>query len=130
MQSPKGFTTVELVISIALFSIMLGVLWFMVLSYSGSAQDEDEESQYWRKLAVLQARLRSDIRSAASVSQPIEGVIEIERLHLNTSTIEPETITWWLHEDFQSITRYGREEVTYNFSGLLGDEPLTLQLGE
>jgi len=126
----SGFTIIELVLSITLFVLMLGVLWFMLISYSSSGQEEDEESQYWRKLAVLKSRLRSDIRSAVTISQPIDGIIELQRIHLNGNTMEQESVTWWVHEDNQSITRYGREEITYDFNGFTGGEPLVLRLRE
>lgn len=130
MYNRSGFTMIELVLSITLFVLMLGILWFMLISYSNSGQEEDEESQYWRKLTVLKSRLRSDIRSAVTISQPIDGIIELQRIHLNGNTMEQESVTWWLHEDNQSITRYGREEITYDFHGLTGGEPLVLRLRE
>jgi len=63
MQNRQGMTLVEMMVSVAIFTVVLGVLFSFLLGSSGSYNDTREQVQFQQSLRAVISLLSTEIRS-------------------------------------------------------------------
>lgn len=69
----RGFTIYEVLIALALSTILAGVLWNVLLNSQYTAKKNEETLQYLRDTNILMQYLKTDIRNATADAAAIAG---------------------------------------------------------
>lgn len=113
-QNSAGFTLVELILGMGLFTILLGVLLRVFVSSVELRLESEAESAVTQDARFLVNRMRLDTRQASAIIEPALPGVTSQNLRLEINGVEVEYL---VNTDNKLVRREGVEEVEVVGSG-------------
>ena len=67
---------------LAVFALVISIIYTMFINYSRNSKREDIEYQYMQELTSLEAWVRQDLRSAVAVAEDVDNIFSIKTIYL------------------------------------------------
>ncbi len=117
-------TTIELVVVVGVFALLVGAGGIVIRSMYASTQAADAHDLLAHELTRLGAALRHDLRSCRAV-QPIPGGVRIEIMQLGADRRPVSTSVTWCASGARVLRQVAANETAFTFaSGAAAGEVL------
>lgn len=119
----RGLTLIEIVMVLAVFALVISIIYTMFINYSRNSKREDIEYQYMQELTSLEAWVRQDLRSAVAVAEDVDNIFSIKTIYLdNQNQPQVKEIVYWVDEKGNGVQRHTKnsaEVKNFDFTGLM-----------
>lgn len=132
MYSNKGYTLVEIIVVSSLLVIVFSIVLAWHLNTSSSDTEDSAEQDYYNTLALLELRLKKDIRSAFTIMKNTENHYSIEIPSLNNKGFwTMEHVEYRLVDQGRKVVRTSNKgDNEYDFSRFLQNRKFVLKINK